>query len=659
VTAVGRVWLVPLLLAILACGAVAALLVRPVSEILTQSAAPGTYDTVRMVLIYATLPRLTMAVLCGAGLGVSGAILQQVLRNPLASPTTLGIDAGARLALGLVTVWLPGLFGLGRDGVALAGSAASTLAVFALVRRSAFSAVAIVVAGLVVSLYCGALSSILVLVKDRYLAGLFIWGSGSLSQQSWDPSRALAVRLFLSALPVAPLLRSLSLLDLGEEGARSLGLNVVRLRVMAITISVALAAFVTSAAGVIGFVGLIAPMLAKLGGARRFGQVLLSSALIGALLLLSTDALVQDLASVTSEFVPTGAVTAVLGSPLLLLLLPRLRRAATRPPPPTPARPLAPARWAALFALAAIGLFVILAVFVGRSAGGEWHLLSLGHDQSVLVWRLPRVIAALAAGGLLAVAGVILQRLTSNELASPEVLEVSAGATLAVALVLMVNGQIGNAGATIAATAGGLAVLAAILMLGRRSGFAPERMLLAGVALSALIDAVVGVLSATGDPRAMLLLGWMAGSTGGKLPADAIAAALSAAVLVPAGLLGARWLAILPLGGEQAVALGVPLGRSRLLLLLLAAVATAAATLIVGPLTFVGLMAPHIARWLGARRPLPALLGSAAVGAGLMAAADWLARTAMFPLQLPTGLVGSIIGAPFLMVLLGRRRSWQ
>jgi len=239
------------------------------------------------------------------------------------------------------------------------------------------------------------------------------------------------------------------------------------------------------------------------------------------------------------------------------------------------------------------------------------------------------------------------------------VLGVSAGATLAVALVLIVAGDIGSTGATVAATGGGLAVLAAILMLGRRSGFAPERVLLAGIALSALIDAVVGVLSATGDPRAMVLLGWMAGSTGGKLPADAVAAAVATVALVPASVLVVRWLDILPLGGPQALALGVPLARSRLLLLLLAALATAAATLIVGPLTFVGLMAPHIVRSLGARRPLPTLLGAAAVGAGLMSAADGLARTAMFPLQLPTGLMGSMVGAPFLMVLLNRRSSWH
>jgi len=247
--------------------------------------------------------------------------------------------------------------------------------------------------------------------------------------------------------------------------------------------------------------------------------------------------------------------------------------------------------------------------------------------------------------------------LTGNEMASPEVLGVSAGAILAVALSLFVFGTLGGVGEGLAAITGGVVVLALILALGSRSSFAPERVLLAGIALSALIDAIVGVLSATGDPRAIILLGWMSGATGGARASDAVTAGITAVVLVAISLFAVRWLAILPLGGPQARALGLSLARSRFLLLLLAAMLTAAATPIIGPLTFVGLMAPHIVLALGIRRPLPGLLGAAAAGAGVMATADWLARTAAFPLQLPTGLVAAMVGAPFLMVLLNRRTA--
>jgi ferric hydroxamate transport system permease protein len=318
-----------------------------------------------------------------------------------------------------------------------------------------------------------------------------------------------------------------------------------------------------------------------------------------------------------------------------------------------------PPRTSVTIAVAVFVLIAALAILVGRGPFGAWQIMPIGRWSDIMTWRLPRIAAAASAGALLGVAGLILQRLTNNELASPEVLGVSAGAILAVAVSLFAFGNLGKVSEGISATVGGLVVLGLILLLGRRSGFAPERVLLAGIALNALIDAVVGVLSATGDPRAIMLLSWMGGSTNGATMADALKVGLAAVALVGASLLAVRWLAILPLGGPQAMALGVPLMRARFLLLLLAAVMTAAATPVIGPLTFVGLMAPHIVLVIGIRKVMPALFSAAAVGAGVMATADWLARTVAFPLQLPTGLVAAMVGAPFLMVLLSRRSVIQ
>jgi iron complex transport system permease protein len=634
------------------------LLAEPVSHVLAAPMASDVYNVERMVLIYATLPRLLIAGLCGAGLAASGAILQQVLRNPIASPTTLGVDAGARLALTLATLLTPSLLGIGRDLVALLGSAVSTLFVFMLVRRRGFSALSIVLAGLVISLYCGAVSAMLILIKDRVLGSLFIWGNGSLSQQSWEPSIALAWRLAILSVPLVLLIRPLSLLDLGDDSVRALGLPVGRLRVAAIGIAAGFAAFVTSAVGVIGFVGLVAPSLARLAGARRFSARLLWSTVIGVLVLVLTDATLQVAAGASSEFVPTGAVTAVLGSPLLLLLLPKLSTASAASHPGLSqgiSGSAPPFRVPAAIALLVLLLLVALAVLVGRAPNAAWELVSLDQWDQVMTWRLPRVVAAAGAGALLGAAGTILQRLTGNEMASPEVLGISAGAILAVALSLFAFGHVEHP--SVAATLGGIAVLSVILVIGSRFRFAPERLLLAGIALNALVDAVVGVLSATGDPRAIMLLGWMSGSTSGTSPSQALQVGVAAAILVAASLLTRRWLEILPLGDSRASALGVPLLRARFLLLILAALMTAAATPIIGPLTFVGLMAPHIVLAVGVRRPLPALSSAAVAGAALMATADWLARTVAFPVQLPTGLVAAMVGAPFLMVLLHRRAT--
>ncbi|SQC93951.1 Iron(III)-hydroxamate import system permease protein fhuB [Cedecea neteri] len=125
-----------------------------------------------------------------------------------------------------------------------------------------------------------------------------------------------------------------------------------------------------------------------------------------------------------------------------------------------------------------------------------------------------------------------------------------------------------------------------------------------------------------------------------------------ALVLIGLTPLVRRWLTILPLGGEAAQALGVALSRSRISILVLAAGLVATATLCVGPLSFVGLMAPHMARMLGFRRAMPQLIVAIAIGAGLMLVADWLGRSLIFPFQIPAGLLATLCGAPYFIWLL-------
>jgi ABC-type Fe3+-siderophore transport system permease subunit len=203
--------------------------------------------------------------------------------------------------------------------------------------------------------------------------------------------------------------------------------------------------------------------------------------------------------------------------------------------------------------------------------------------------------------------------------------------------------------------AGAFVVLAAMLALGRRDGFSPDRLLLAGIAVSSISGVVVAVLMAGQDPRLQNLIAWMSGSTYMAGPVDGVLAGVLAALglaLVP-GV--ARWLDLLPLGAATAAALGVSPAASRLGLFSLSALLTAAATLIVGPLSFVGLMGPHMARMLGLQRAAGHLVGSALLGGLIMMLADWLGRTVIFPYQIPAGLLASVIGGPFLLWLLGRR----
>ncbi|MBT9372218.1 Fe(3+)-hydroxamate ABC transporter permease FhuB [Rhizobium sp. CSW-27] len=612
------------------------------------------------LFFFSTLPRMATALLAGACLALSGALFQMVLRNPLASPTTLGISAGANLALVAATLFVPGLLGFGRDLVALAGSLVAAGLVFLMGARHQFSPFSLVMSGLVVSLWCGALAAVLTLLNDRYLLGLFIWGAGSLSQQSWTIPLSLAPKLALALVLVGLLLRPLVLNELGEAGARALGLRTAELRLAAIAVAVALAAFVTSAVGVIGFIGLVAPTIARLCGARRPGAQLLWSTLIGAALLFLTDTVLMTIAGRFADFLPTGAVTAVFGSPLLLLLLPRLktRHRVMQAPAPGKAgaagRRLDSARLLRLLLPAAL-LVLLLALVIGRSPDLGLRLMPADLAGDLLSLRLPRILAAFAAGMMLAAAGTILQRLTGNEMASPEVLGISAGATLGVAAALFLIAAPGLVLQLGFSALGAFAVLAAIFLVSARSGLQPERVLLAGIALSAMADAVIGAIGAAGDPRLVFLLRWMSGSTYGVTMEGAALALIAALVLLFLTGLCRRWLDLLPLGAAAAGAIGVPLRPARLCLMALAGLLSAAATMSVGPLSFVGLMAPHLARQLGLTRAAPQLLAACLFGGMLMVAADWIGRSAVYPYEIPAGLVSALIGAPFLIVLMRRR----
>lgn len=621
------------------------------SELMQLGEATGAYNVERMILIYSSLPRLVTSLIAGVALALSGTIFQQALRNPLASPTTMGVSAGAHLALVLAGLFAPALLGFSRELVALAGSGIAACLVFGLVAKRDFSPVALVLAGLIVSLYCGALATLLVLFNDRYLVSLFIWGAGSLSQQDWSVVQSLAPKAAILVLAAGLLARPLGLLQLGDEGSKALGLSPGKIRGLAIAVAVALAAVVTAAVGVIGFIGLVAPTIVRLAGARQLRSQLLWSPLVGALLLWFTDAAIQMLAGNLKNFVPTGAVTALFGSPLLLLLLPRLKF--TRPKAASPAtakRYHGPWLIPVAIALAVLGITVVLALGIGRDMQGGWLFDLFSHWDQIAAWRMPRILAALGAGVMLALAGTILQRLTGNEMASPEVLGINAGAMLGIgaALFLFAGSQ---SMLTACAALGALVILAGLFAMNRRSGFQPERMVLAGIALGALLDAFVGALAATGDLRAIQLLRWMAGTTyGASMDSALITLGLAVILILPVALV-VRWLDLLNLGAVTA-AVGLPVRKARFFLFALAAFLTAAATLVVGPLSFVGLMAPHIARGFGFQRA-PLQLAMAALSGGvLMVLADWIGRTANYPYEMPAGILSALVGTPLLLFLL-------
>ncbi|MEM6051279.1 Fe(3+)-hydroxamate ABC transporter permease FhuB [Erwinia sp. P7711] len=615
------------------------------------SADPLNVD--QMVFHYSLLPRLSLALLVGAGLGLVGLLFQQVLRNPLAEPATLGVATGAQLGLTVVTLWsLPGGV-MTQQIAAMAGAIVVGLIVFGIAWGKRLSPVTLILAGLVMSMYCGAVNQILGLFNHERLQSMFLWSTGTLNQMDWHSVSFIWPKLLVGFVISLLLLRPMALMGLDDGVAKNLGLALSAARLGVLALAIILSAQLVNAAGIIGFIGLFSPLLAKMLGARRLLSRLLLAPLIGMLLLWLADQVVIWLTDNWRE-VSTGTATALIGSPLLLWLLPRLRTTAV--PPAMNQGDRVPVERHHLLYWAAAGAVLLLlvsavALSFGRDAQG-WSWVSGDLWQQLMPWRMPRLVAAIATGMMLGVAGCIVQRLTGNPMASPEVLGISSGAAFGVVIMLFLVPGDAFGWLLPAGSLGAALTLLIITVTGGRGGFSPERMLLAGMALSTAFTTLLLMLLASGDPRMANLMTWISGSTYGVDAAQAWRTVWVAAVLLALVPLCRRWLTLLPLGGETARALGVALKPSRFALLLLAAALTAAATLTIGPLSFIGLMAPHIVRMLGFRRAVPQLVMAAMMGGILMAIADWCGRIVAFPNQIPAGLLATFIGAPYFVYLL-------
>lgn len=327
--------------------------------------------------------------------------------------------------------------------------------------------------------------------------------------------------------------------------------------------------------------------------------------------------------------------------------------------------------------LTLLGMAVTIGVlFVADIAVGDYHIafgrvlevLTGGGTRSqryvVMESRLPRAVTALVAGAALGIAGAITQSILHNPLASPDVLGITSGASLAAVAVLAgvggtATGIVASLGVPLAALVGGLltAALIGVLALGRDSGgetgLSGIRFILIGIGVNALLLAGINwlITRARLDDAARAQL-WLTGSLNGAdwHRTGAALAGLAVVVLVAAG--SARTLAALRFGADTTRALGVRVQTQQIVLLGAAVAAAALATAAVGPLAFVGLAAPQIARRL-LRTPGEPVIGSALTGALVVIAADVAARTVV-PVDLPVGLVTAAFGGPFLLLLLIR-----
>jgi len=296
-------------------------------------------------------------------------------------------------------------------------------------------------------------------------------------------------------------------------------------------------------------------------------------------------------------------------------------------------------------------LDVIRALFGIESGDGNYGFI-------VNVLRLPRALVAVLVGAALAVSGAVLQGLTRNDLAAPDIVGVNAGAGLAAVTLIVAFPSVSAVFLPPAAFGGALVVAVLLYLLAWRGSSSPTRLVLIGVGLSAVATALTTFMITFGDIyQVSQALVWLTGSVYGRSWEQVLTLLPWLAVFMPLALLRFRHLNALGLGDEVATGLGARVELERGLLVLASVALAASAVATAGTIGFVGLMAPHIARKLvgpahGGLLPVSAMIGGATV-----VLADLVGRTLFAPVEIPCGIVTAVVGAPFFLYLLYRTRK--
>ena len=646
-------WLVVSGLLLLLCGWSSHSLIEqqwslPWRKLLTPSQQ---LDIVDMAIQLKLLATSSVALTAGGLLGVVSILLQQLVKNPLASDTTLGVGVGAQLAILLVTLFVPSLAIHGGFFVAFVGALLSMSLVFLLATPSRFNPLILILAGLVVNILLSAVAAVLVLFFTERSVGMMSWAAGFLTQSSWSASITLAVATAILGLISLFLLKPLTLMSLDDAQAKRLGVPINIIRAIVVLIAAVVTALVVSEVGLIGFIGLGAASLVNALGIHHIGKRLVAAFGFGALILWLTSNIVLLLEPVLGMIIPAGAMTGILGAPLIIWLILQRRRQSIEVVTPMIVRTPSQVNfwyWGLGLALLIVMANLLVQDIDGWGLSTEWALTAQ--------YRLPRSLSAAATGVMLATAGVLLQTLTRNPMASPEVLGVSSGAALGVVLGFLFLPSLG-----IAAGAGSLlltgllgasAVLILIIWLARRvsSGY----LLLVGIGIAAMMDGVMHLVKLSGDPSLQAMLSWLSGTTYSTEPATVWYLMAIAALLYTLSLVMIKPLRVMGLAPSVARNLGVAVNWVTLAILVLVAALSTASTLAVGPLSFVGLMVPHLATSIGAVKLERQLPMAALMGAGVMVVADWIGRYVIFPYELPAGTVAALIGGGYFLWLIRR-----
>jgi len=277
-------------------------------------------------------------------------------------------------------------------------------------------------------------------------------------------------------------------------------------------------------------------------------------------------------------------------------------------------------------------------------------------NNIILYTRIPRVCAGMIAGAGLSGAGVVIQSVLSNPLASPHILGVNAGAGFAVALVLAIF-PLSIRFAPAAAFAGALTAVMIVLLISEKAKASKTSLVLAGVAIECIFSAATEAVLLFKSDALAGYTDFRIGGFSGVAMSKLVIPGIAIPVIILGLILASHHLDVMMLGSDTAKSLGIPVKKARVIFLGCAALLAGLTVSFAGVLGFVGLLVPHLMRKIVGERSRPLLLSSAIGGAVLLSVCDLLARTLFTPFEIPVGIIMSVIGGPFFIFLVFRRKK--
>lgn len=272
----------------------------------------------KTIVLNLRLPRIILAILIGSSLSAAGALLQSVMRNPLADPGTIGVSAGAGTAATTILLIFPQL-SASVPLFAFGGAALACVLIYTMAWKGGVDPTRIILSGVAINSVLGAYNSLLQLMNSDSLEGVLAFMNGSLSGRGWYQVQIAACYASVGLVMAFLCIKSANALQLGEEMAKSLGVKVSLNRVLLSAVAAFLAAATVSVAGMIGFVGLVVPHIARLLVGSDYKVMMPVSVVLGAVVLLAADTVGRTV--VPGMEIPVGIVMAVCGGPFFLYLL--------------------------------------------------------------------------------------------------------------------------------------------------------------------------------------------------------------------------------------------------------------------------------------------------------------------------------------------------